>query len=472
MRHIKPMVICIWSGEGKPSELNDFLEPFVSELKDLLIHGVSINGYQLTVFVHCFVCDSPARAFIKATVNFNHRFGCQKCTLPGTYYSSMSRMSFERIPYTQTEPEQQLRTDHQFRNRLQAQHHRGYSILEELPIDMIIDFITSDSLHLLDLGVIKRYLLRWIFGEKRSRKTWSARTTLTINLLLSKFNMTKPDEIHRKIRSLNHIKFWKATEFHVFLCYVGCVLLKDFLSNDEYIHFLKLFCATTICSTDKYKSYLPKARELFNDFIEESKELYGNHSVTSNIHNLCHIVDEVEHFGELNSISAYEFENELYKIKKRIKQCDKPLQQISRRFSELYNRPFRSYNKSKNDFPKLNEKFVLTGNNLLVYRKIEFENFVLSKKAGNNMFLTKNHNIVIFEYAAVIEKKIFLWGSRLKLLDNFFVEPFSSRFLNIYISDCSKFDPEYFEISMIKAKLFSMPYKNQNVFIPLLHTIQ
>lgn len=89
-------------------------------------------------------------------MNFNHRFGCQKCMLPGTYYLSMRRMSFDRIPATQAEPQQELRTDEQFRSRFQTEHHREYSMLEEIRIDMIKDFVTSDSLHLLDLGVTKR----------------------------------------------------------------------------------------------------------------------------------------------------------------------------------------------------------------------------------------------------------------------------------------------------------------------------
>lgn len=65
MRHIKPMVIAIWSGEGKPTVLNEFLEPFVNELNDLLRDGISINGHQIAICVRCFICDSPARAFIK-----------------------------------------------------------------------------------------------------------------------------------------------------------------------------------------------------------------------------------------------------------------------------------------------------------------------------------------------------------------------------------------------------------------------
>lgn len=54
------------------------------------------------------------------------------------------------------ESNDELRTDTQFRDRSQIEHHRELSVLERLPIDMIKDFVTSDSLHLIDLGIVKR----------------------------------------------------------------------------------------------------------------------------------------------------------------------------------------------------------------------------------------------------------------------------------------------------------------------------
>lgn len=60
----KPMVISIWCGRGKPI-LNEFLNPFVTELDEILQNGMQINGFNLNVSVLFFVCDSPARAFLK-----------------------------------------------------------------------------------------------------------------------------------------------------------------------------------------------------------------------------------------------------------------------------------------------------------------------------------------------------------------------------------------------------------------------
>lgn len=50
----------------------------------------------------------------------------------------------------------ELRTDESFRDRENPLHHKENSLIENLPIDMILDFNTSDALHLLHLGVTKK----------------------------------------------------------------------------------------------------------------------------------------------------------------------------------------------------------------------------------------------------------------------------------------------------------------------------
>lgn len=75
----------------------------------------------------------------------------------GVYSRSKSKMCYPRIVVTDRERETELRTDARFRNRYQPKHHAEYSAMEKLPIDMILAFPTSDSLHLIDLGIVKRY---------------------------------------------------------------------------------------------------------------------------------------------------------------------------------------------------------------------------------------------------------------------------------------------------------------------------
>lgn len=61
----KPFIVSIWCGDSKPANINEFLHEFVNELNDILAGGFIVNGFLINVKTHCFVADSPARAFLK-----------------------------------------------------------------------------------------------------------------------------------------------------------------------------------------------------------------------------------------------------------------------------------------------------------------------------------------------------------------------------------------------------------------------
>lgn len=150
---------------------------------------------------------------------------------------------------------------------------------------MINDFPVADSLHLIDLGIMKRCLIGWrdgSFGNYRTKR--SARDTEKVTNFLIRCKM--PAEIHRAVRGLDCLSFWKGLEFRTFLYYLGIVVLKKVLSADVYEHFLGLFCAVTICSSEKYCNYLELAETLLQHYVEYFGDIYGEEYVTSNIHNL------------------------------------------------------------------------------------------------------------------------------------------------------------------------------------------
>lgn len=319
----------------------------------------------------------------------------------------------------------------------------------------------------------------WIGLKKGHSRTWSKQEMVEISATLIKCNSTRPSEIHRSIRALDQISHWKGTEFRTFLLYIGIVLLKSHLSEREYEMFINLYCAVTLCSSKVYHRYLPLARNLFIDFIENHIEIHGESSITMNIHNTSHVVDDVEIFGPLDTISAYEFENSLHHIKLRLKQCNRPLQQIARRLSELAASTGTTTWKPTPFVPKCNHQFKVRGHSL-AYKQVEFkQNAILSNndKCGKDKwFMTCANVIVEFHFIFKKDEKYIIRGAVLKEKQNFFEKPFDSKHLNIYMSDselndrCSNIDVQYFELNDIKAKMFCIPYEKKWVFVPLLHT--
>lgn len=76
--NIKPFVIGIYYGIGKPKNLTAYLEDFVADVTHLLEEGITLlqnSKKKVTITIRCFICDSPARAFMKG----NHVLNCSVC---------------------------------------------------------------------------------------------------------------------------------------------------------------------------------------------------------------------------------------------------------------------------------------------------------------------------------------------------------------------------------------------------------
>lgn len=107
------------------------------------------------------------------------------------------------------------------------------------------------------------------------------------------------------MQGIDNLTYWKGIQYRAFLHYIGIVALKGHLIHEAYQHFLLLFCAVTICSSKEYFPHLQVARAMIDQFIEIYMEFYGVEYITSNVHNLTHLVDEVELFGIVRRLSVH-----------------------------------------------------------------------------------------------------------------------------------------------------------------------
>lgn len=371
-------------------------------------------------------------------------------------------------------------------------HHKNTSVLEQIVgIDMIKDFPIGDALHLIDLGIMKHFLTGWKNGTLHNLKArWSAREAKNISDFLTQVEL--PREIRRPVRGLDHLQRWKGTEFRTFLFYLSIIVLNKFFNHkDIYHHFLNFFCAIQICVRhDQDPKNYQIARAMLHDFLNGVKSLYGKFMFSSNMHNLVHLIDDVERFGPLDTFDAYPFESKLYVIKNMIRSGNLPLSQIAKRLTEIQKNATNieiHFNKNevqlkkKADLEDVDKKLrkIVKKKSLDLYNFVQLGSFCLdTKRKADCWILTKQLEVVKVDMIAFDskDKTISLYGAKLKTQEDYFKKPVLSSALQIYASDLKLNPSELLPLDKLRCKMVCINTNDKNlpksVFIPLLHTLK
>ena len=219
-----PFIIGLFCGTGKPS-VYDYLKEFVDDLTHLLSNGVTFRGKPLKVMVCSFICDAPARAFVKQMKSHNGYSGCDKCNQVGVWRNKM----------TYPEMNATLRSDEDFALMSDTDHH-----LQPSPLTGIVQMVTQfpiDYMHLCCLGVTRKLILFWMKGKNLAiRQPSHIISAISTKLIALRPHI--PSEFARKPRELTEIDRWKATELRQFMIYSGPVVLKHSLPEEVFENFL------------------------------------------------------------------------------------------------------------------------------------------------------------------------------------------------------------------------------------------
>ncbi|KAF2903053.1 hypothetical protein ILUMI_03131 [Ignelater luminosus] len=387
-------MIGIYHGYKKPSSANEFIKHFVEEITSLIQSGFSFKGITLPIMVNAFICDAPAKSFISYCKGHTGFYSCTKCTQKGKYIKG--RTCFPKINSVK-------RTNRSFIIKQQPQHHTGTSLLEKVPkLGMVTNF-PLEYMHLVCLGVVKKLLMLWYYGTP-AQKLSKEGITATCSSHKKMANEV-PSDFVRKPRSIEEIKRWKATEFRMFLLYTGPVVMHQILSNEKYLNFLALSISIRILASKQIHTvYLDYANSLLIYFAQSFGQLYGEEYISHNVHGLLHMTDDVQIHGQLDSYSAFPFENFMQSLKKQIRKSDNPLAQIVRRISERKkvkcNTSGRYDEKTfKFLFPHKSGPIPIEKDFDLQYMQMEYKGYILNTKVGDNCCkLVQGEIIVVYNF--------------------------------------------------------------------------
>lgn len=203
---------------------------------------------------------------------------------------------------------------------------------------------------------------------------------------------------------------------------------------------MRICLAVRICSCEAYikiNGYKDIARNLLSGFCRNFVSLYGSNEVVSNIHNVGHIMENVDSFGSLTNTSTYPFENYLHEIKLHVHPSNSSIEQISRRMAEIsldsesnsIDFEMRKFERSTWS-PIL--KYVIENNNFK-FIKITPNVFLQVRKPGDKWFLTKDNQIVEMQHATIQNHSYLICGAPIQNKSDFFRSTYSSNKTNIYI---------------------------------------
>lgn len=165
--------ISLWHGKGKPSSIEEFLNDFLLEYTLLSQNGFEYNGLCFQVEFKVFICDAPARQFVKNIKSHNGYFSCERCTIKRTWKSHRLLMHQSDCPETCFENYEYLGT-----------HQIGKTRLIDHKISCI-HIVVIDYVHLVCLGVVKRILILYLKEGPRICRLSEHQLTIISELLES-----------------------------------------------------------------------------------------------------------------------------------------------------------------------------------------------------------------------------------------------------------------------------------------------
>lgn len=463
-----PFVIGLFHGTSKPSCPSEFLSDFVKEVKELLEEGLVFEGKRYKVEISAFVCDAPARSYLKQIKSHNGYHGCERCIQDGEWFHDERRLAY---PEFQAE----LRSDASFQGMIDEDHHVGESALAALPVGLVSKF-PLEYMHLVCLGVVRRLLSLWLDanGSKKVRLPHRVRSAISDHLVSLQRNI--PKEFARKPRSLVEKNRWKATELRLFLLYTGPFVLDHQLDLEVYQNFMLLSCAIRILADPLLsQDFCEFARSLLENFVKHYARLYGEDQLVYNVHNLIHLPDDCALHGPLDAFSAFPFENFLGQLKKCLRKKHQVMAQVVRRLSEqtaiaqatkepTYE-PIVSMKHHCGPLPR-NLALQVAGQ----FRCLKLKSFVVRVntadccvKIGGRISIVKN----IFE---CVDHGLFVVYKAFTKLGDFFSYPMPSHVLDIHKLDELGEELLVATIFEIEKKYVLLPAEDDFVAFPILHS--
>lgn len=299
-------------------------------------------------------------------------------------------------------------------------------------------------------------------------------SVLEISRRLVELRKHIPVEFARKPVGLEQLGKWKGTQLRFFLLYAGCVVMKDVVDDTLYKLFLMLQIAIMIFSVQTFiddENYFLFAKDLITQFVilSSSKGVFEEKFCVYNVHGLLHLPEDVKRYGKISSISAFPFESYLGIFKQMLRSPTKPTQQLLRRLAE---RNFLNVSERTADFQcQLKPKNAVHGTNN--YKTLTSSLFTLSSIHKRDSYFQYKGGVASVRSIQKLESGVVVIVANIcDTNNNLFDYPCKSSYFGIYNLGDMKWTQAnvVIPVDAVTTKYVVLPFKNDNIAIPLLHS--
>lgn len=294
--------------------------------------GVDTKYGTVQVFVRigCIIMDSVAKAKNLNIKSFMGYYGCPYCLIDGTRLVNEDNQSavfvypYESDSFYPPKTQQFYNSSATIAQRTGENHLgiKGKTILTKLlPVP---DGIPIDYMHNILEGVFKFLMSLKPFKTKRVTKILDKQVPRV------KF----PHDISRKFRKITEIAYWKASECRTFLFYL-IPLFRGIIDDDSLLLIHCLSTITRIFSTPyslMSQIRFDEGKQLIDNFLTSFQSIYGQEKMRFNLHLLSHFPNQYRKMGSIIDVSAFAFENNIFRLKRSFHGTRGHVDQMSTRY--------------------------------------------------------------------------------------------------------------------------------------------
>lgn len=301
------IVAALWFAREHPP-VHLFMKVFVDELNNIgtILWTHAWNAVRSRVFAVSCCVDSPARAALLNSKQYNGYYGCSWCLQKGTSIEGTVKYPFDGDSMVERTHEMVLQT-------MKAAAHKGRIIdgikgpspVAKLSTLDLVWGLPPDYLHCVLEGVTAQLMDLWLTSTGTA---WYIGTKL--QLLDDRICCIRPPVMFTRLpRAVSERAFWKATEWKFWILYYALPCLQDVLPNRFLKHLALLSHSTFLLLKKRVEERdIAQAGQLLQDFVKEVPNLYGETAATFNIHQLLHLSKSVRMTGPLWATSTFPFE--------------------------------------------------------------------------------------------------------------------------------------------------------------------